>query len=422
MLARRTAGLAPVKIGSTMLLLAILAAFGSGGGAAAAAAPSEAPVSAAVIRPTAVFYTTTELHTVGYIPNTAVLGTALETGLPAADPDACAHACHNRPGDCSYFRHCALQVRGRQVQRCPECSCGTLPAADGPSALHSCCNSLCPPGCGGTAPGGRKGGPEGPAWRHLQNVHAVPLPLQEGCSDGLGGSLGYQQCTLLAASCSPTPPAAARGVPAQVTSGEGPTQPALLTRPPIGRPAGFGGPHAAALALHCPPACRRHTALSTLYDFRFQMPPPHTHSNPPAHPLLAGFLVHHLIPETFNGIPGVLAQGIAGADYSCPQSEVPGMCAFKSTLTAVTLCAASGSICRGVQVQMNGTDGCSAEPLAILKADVLTPANSFVSSDVYTLLFSGGQAEVGRPLPPAAWAAGGSGAEGCRAAGSRQLV
>jgi hypothetical protein len=118
MLARRMAGLAPVEIGSTMLLLVVIAAFGNGEGAAAAAPPSEAPVSAAVIRPTAVFYTTTDLHTVGYIPNTAAPGTALET-TAAADPAACAHACHNRPGDCSYFRHCALQVRGGRGAQVP---------------------------------------------------------------------------------------------------------------------------------------------------------------------------------------------------------------------------------------------------------------------------------------------------------------
>ena len=117
-LARRLAGLSPFAVGS-MLLLAMLLALSSGGGAAAAGAPSAAP-SAAVVRPTSVFYTTTDLHTVGYIPNTAVLGTALET-VPAADTSGCAHACHLRPGDCSYFRHCDRQVRGcsRQVHACP---------------------------------------------------------------------------------------------------------------------------------------------------------------------------------------------------------------------------------------------------------------------------------------------------------------
>ncbi|PRW45638.1 serine threonine- kinase receptor R831 [Chlorella sorokiniana] len=86
------------------------------------------------------------------------------------------------------------------------------------------------------------------------------------------------------------------------------------------------------------------------------------------------------------------AQGIEGGDMQCPESLAPDTCSFRSPLAAAAMCIRIPA-CRAVVVFPNGTDGCSAEPVALLKTAGLNPVDGFVSDRVYTLQVAKYQSE-----------------------------
>ncbi|KAL4431038.1 hypothetical protein ABPG75_006294 [Micractinium tetrahymenae] len=88
-------------------------------------------------------------------------------------------------------------------------------------------------------------------------------------------------------------------------------------------------------------------------------------------------------PQAVLGFTEVPGQGIAGADFSCPMSVLPGKCAYKKLLDAATMCV-DALQCTAVVWFFNGTDGCS-DPVAVLKSDGLSPDNTFVTPGVSTL-------------------------------------
>lgn len=81
-------------------------------------------------------------------------------------------------------------------------------------------------------------------------------------------------------------------------------------------------------------------------------------------------------------VPGYatrLAQGMQGGDLAeCAGTVLPGACAFRSPLDAAAICNYVTE-CRAVMVYSNGTDGCSAESLAVLKRSGLSPSNEFMA-------------------------------------------
>lgn len=93
---------------------------------------------------------------------------------------------------------------------------------------------------------------------------------------------------------------------------------------------------------------------------------------------------------SLSGFTPLAAQGILGGDYECPESLLPGACAIRGTLTAASTCIRSPE-CRAVTVYQNGTDGCSGQAIALLKAQGLSPANGFISPSTYTLLVAEAQ-------------------------------
>ncbi|KAL4432000.1 hypothetical protein ABPG77_000267 [Micractinium sp. CCAP 211/92] len=102
---------------------------------------------------------------------------------------------------------------------------------------------------------------------------------------------------------------------------------------------------------------------------------------------ISGFPVHHIPPGVLSAISVALARGISGADFECATSEVPGMCAFSDPLRAVLLCPEL-EMCQSMVALMGGLDGCSQKPVYVLKSDVLTEGNAFVSAEAFTLLLS----------------------------------
>ena len=73
------------------------------------------------------------------------------------------------------------------------------------------------------------------------------------------------------------------------------------------------------------------------------------------------------------------AQGMAGGDFECNGTLVPGMCAISSVYVAVPACTNSfAGKCTAVVVFTRGMDGCSEE-VAVLKQTRLVPSNSFMS-------------------------------------------
>ncbi|PSC67771.1 Serine threonine-kinase CTR1 [Micractinium conductrix] len=107
--------------------------------------------------------------------------------------------------------------------------------------------------------------------------------------------------------------------------------------------------------------------------------------------IISAFPLRHFPPAVLGSIPYEPARGITGADFECPTSEVPGMCAFTNLVHAVLLCPTLGETCRAMVALGNGTDGCSLDPTYVLKNEVLTPANTFISADTYTLILTGQQ-------------------------------
>ncbi|PSC73768.1 serine threonine-kinase [Micractinium conductrix] len=97
----------------------------------------------------------------------------------------------------------------------------------------------------------------------------------------------------------------------------------------------------------------------------------------------AGFPVR-APPLELPGIATLVAQGMQGGDFQCVGSVLPDACAFASPLDADAVCAYIEQ-CRGVMVFGNGTDGCSAAQLAVLKRTSLAPSNSFVAPTTYVL-------------------------------------
>ncbi|KAL4424360.1 hypothetical protein ABPG75_001661 [Micractinium tetrahymenae] len=106
----------------------------------------------------------------------------------------------------------------------------------------------------------------------------------------------------------------------------------------------------------------------------------------------SGFPVHHAPPGVLSAISVQLARGIAGADFECLESEMPGMCCFTDPLRAVLLCPQLAQ-CQSMVALLGGLDGCSQTPMYVLKSDVLTESNAFVSSDVFTMLLTGEQSK-----------------------------
>ena len=76
-------------------------------------------------------------------------------------------------------------------------------------------------------------------------------------------------------------------------------------------------------------------------------------------------------------------QVLAGGDFDCPGSILPGRCAFRSVHSAVSICS-SMARCRSVLQYHNGTDGCS-EPVAVLSTSWPTETNSYVAPTVDVL-------------------------------------
>jgi hypothetical protein len=107
--------------------------------------------------------------------------------------------------------------------------------------------------------------------------------------------------------------------------------------------------------------------------------------------VVSGFPIHNFPGPVLEAFPTFLTQAIIGADFSCPTSEVEGICAFTKEMNALFNCVRMPNICVAVTVFANGTNGCSDKPLAVLKTEVPTNANTFVSSDVYTMALTEAQ-------------------------------
>lgn len=96
-------------------------------------------------------------------------------------------------------------------------------------------------------------------------------------------------------------------------------------------------------------------------------------------PCTAGFpLLYPEVPDLVLAIK-YDAQGMAGGDFECNGTLVPGMCAISSVYVAVPACTNSfAGKCTAVVVFTHGMDGCSEE-VAVLKQTRLVPSNSFMS-------------------------------------------
>ncbi|KAI7838770.1 hypothetical protein COHA_007387 [Chlorella ohadii] len=108
----------------------------------------------------------------------------------------------------------------------------------------------------------------------------------------------------------------------------------------------------------------------------------------PAPGAVSGFPVHNFPGPVLEAFPTYLAQAILGADFACPMSEVDGICAFSSIVSAMSNCIRMGHDCLAVTVYANGTNGCSQKPLAVLKSEVPTNENAFVSPDAYSVVLT----------------------------------
>ncbi|KAI7843034.1 hypothetical protein COHA_003366 [Chlorella ohadii] len=97
---------------------------------------------------------------------------------------------------------------------------------------------------------------------------------------------------------------------------------------------------------------------------------------------VSGFPLRHT-PIELPDFTTAPAQVLAGGDFDCPGSILPGRCAFRSVHSAVSICS-SMARCRSVLQYHNGTDGCS-EPVAVLSTSWPTETNSYVAPTVDVL-------------------------------------
>ncbi|KAL4418721.1 hypothetical protein ABPG77_008592 [Micractinium sp. CCAP 211/92] len=93
----------------------------------------------------------------------------------------------------------------------------------------------------------------------------------------------------------------------------------------------------------------------------------------------AGFPVRYRAPET-AGFVQLQAQGLAGGDLQCSDSELPDQCAFPTVEEATQACQGL-SDCGSVVVYSQGVDGCSNLTAVLVSAD----GTAFVSPIVATL-------------------------------------
>ncbi|KAI7845918.1 hypothetical protein COHA_000464 [Chlorella ohadii] len=82
----------------------------------------------------------------------------------------------------------------------------------------------------------------------------------------------------------------------------------------------------------------------------------------------------------------ISGQGMLEGDLPCPGSLEAGRCVLTNFADAILMCYASDGRCKSVTIYMNGTDGCSSTPVAVLSSASPNPDTTFVSQGVSTLL------------------------------------
>ena len=239
----------------------------------------------------------------------------------AASEQECVQRCRDTPG-CSYAWWCSLQVGGSDDNGCTLGTC-VLPESRAASCMQPC--TCLPAAHAATAP------------CPLAPSSCMPCLVQDGCADGMGGTLPFQICSLRAANCT-MPPLAVSGPGVQVTTGE-----LLVTLRRYLRMAGLSMRNFTPAASVWPSGM-----LPAVLHWPNTSGPSHVAVFPPSR-------VFDVSTFKFTEISG---QGMLEGDLPCPGSLEAGRCVLTNFADAILMCYASDGRCKSVTIYMNGKPAC----------------------------------------------------------------